>query len=172
MVNILLTGPPRCGKTTTVKALIHAFPGRKASGFFTAEVREGGSRVGFELATLDGQKGLLAHIRIRSPARVGRYGVDVEGFERIALPAIRPRTEVELILIDEIGKMECFSAAFRSAVLEALEAPPSVLATIVARGDIFIESLKKRPDVHVVHLERGRGSGVVERLAQLLGWLE
>ena len=60
-----------------------------ASGFFTAEIREAGERVGFTINTLDGCSGVLSHIRFGGGARVGRYGVDVKGFEDLVLRASR-----------------------------------------------------------------------------------
>ena len=44
----LLMGPPGVGKTTLLRRLI-ALLDVPAAGFFTAEIREGGRRVGFEI---------------------------------------------------------------------------------------------------------------------------
>jgi len=58
--NILLTGPPRCGKSTLIQKLITKIE-KPMTGFFTREMREGGRRVGFLIITLDGKQGILAH---------------------------------------------------------------------------------------------------------------
>ncbi|GAG28612.1 unnamed protein product, partial [marine sediment metagenome] len=86
-MNVLLTGRPGIGKTTLIKKLIEASSLSKG-GFYTKEVREEGQRVGFSLTTLDGKESLLAHIKIKSPYRVGRYGVDINTFEAIGVESI------------------------------------------------------------------------------------
>lgn len=81
---------------------------------------------------------------------MGRYGVDVAAFEGF-LAATRFSGEgVRLVVIDEIGKMECLSALFRDLVTALLDGPLPVMATVALRGDAFIEGLKERPDVRLV----------------------
>ncbi len=87
-----------------------------------------GERLGFRIVTVNGKEGELARVHLKSPVRVGRYGVNLEGFERLALPELA-RREVDLIVIDGIGKMECCSGRFRRAVEDALDAPVNVVAT-------------------------------------------
>ena len=82
--NILITGPPGCGKTTLFKRLAKELGHFQPVGFYTQEIREEGVRKGFGLSSLDGQKGLLAHVDLSSGFKVGRYGVDVDGFETLS----------------------------------------------------------------------------------------
>ncbi|UCH07467.1 MAG: hypothetical protein JSV55_00235 [Deltaproteobacteria bacterium] len=58
--NILLTGPPRSGKSTLIEAVIERIK-EPVTGFFTREMREGGERVGFSINSLWGSDGILAH---------------------------------------------------------------------------------------------------------------
>jgi len=150
-VNVLLTGRPGIGKTTLIKRLIEATPLSKG-GFYTEEVREKGQRVGFSLATLDGKKSLLAHIRIKSPYRVGRYGVDIDTFEAIGVESIiKAISDNKLIIVDEIGRMELFSKKFRDVVLQALKTG-RVVATIKKGKGYFIDEIKSRKDVKVIEM--------------------
>src|SRR5574340_1044429 len=105
---ILLTGPPRCGKTTLIRKVVERFPGQ-ATGFYTREVREKGERVGFEIVTLDGQVAMRSHRAFPGPHRVGKYGVSLENLHRVALPALDAAPGIDLVVVDEIGKMECLS---------------------------------------------------------------
>jgi len=151
--HLLLTGPPRVGKTSLLVRALDGLPRETACGFVTRELRRDGRRVGFAVETLAGGSAVLAHVDVQSPHRVGRYRVDVAGFESIALPAIDPaRVTAPLIVIDEIGKMECFSDRFRELVVAALGSDRAVLATIALRGDRFIESLKVRPEITMLHV--------------------
>jgi nucleoside-triphosphatase len=148
-VNVLLTGRPGIGKTTLIKRLIEASSLSKG-GFYTEEVREKGQRVGFSLITLDGKRSLLAHLKTKSPYRVGRYGVDIDTFEAIGVESTRKAISTnDIIIIDEIGRMELFSRKFREVVLQALKTG-RVIATIKkGRGD-FIDKIKSRKDVRVL----------------------
>jgi nucleoside-triphosphatase len=145
--NILVTGLPGTGKTTLIRKVLEKLPRTvTASGFFTAEIREAGERVGFAINTLDGRSGLLAHVRTGGNARVGRYGVDVTGFEGIALPLL-DAGRAGLYVIDEIGKMECFSRAFCDSVRALLDSDAPVLATVALKGGGFTAEVKARSDV-------------------------
>jgi len=145
--NLLITGLPGTGKTTLIRrALERLPPGALVSGFFTAEIREAGGRVGFTVNALDGRRAPLAHVRIGGGARVGRYGVDVAGFEGLVLPLLEPG-RAGLYVIDEIGKMECLSPAFRRMVSALLDSEAPVLGTVALRGGGFIAEVKARDDV-------------------------
>lgn len=98
--------------------------------------------------TLDGRKGYLAHQDIRSQFHIRRYGVSIENIETIAVPSIIPVSR-NVIILDEIGKMECFSEVFRQAALKALDSPNIVVGTITLGGDDFILGIKKREDLEI-----------------------
>jgi nucleoside-triphosphatase len=129
--------------------------GARAGGFYTQEIRERGQRTGFRLVALDGPTGILASVNISSPHRVGSYRVDLDDLERVGVGALRravDRPDITVAVIDEIGKMELFSAAFREAVQEALESSMTVLATVMARPQPWVDAIKARPDVTVVEV--------------------
>lgn len=70
---------------------------------------------------MEGRERILAHIHSSSPYRVGNYGVDVPGFESIALPVLqRAWDSGALIVVDEIGTMELFSSTCRDITLKIL----------------------------------------------------
>jgi nucleoside-triphosphatase THEP1 len=50
--NLLLTGLPGCGKTTAVRRLVERLADLRLAGFYTQELCEAGSRVGFEAVGL------------------------------------------------------------------------------------------------------------------------
>lgn len=160
--NIFLTGAPAAGKTTVIKQLIRRLP-LPAAGFYTEEEREGTRRVGFIMRTLDGQAGYLAHQAIRSEYSIRRYGISLAQIEQLAVPAIRPRPGT-LIILDEIGKMECFSALFRQAAMEALAAVNPVIGTITLGGGEFIEQIKLRPDLELIEVTPENRDGLPDEL--------
>ncbi len=166
--NVLVTGRPGSGKTTLVVKLLQRLAGRgfKAAGFVTEEIREGPGRVGFEVRDLEGNKAILAHVRRKGKPRVGKYGVDVEAFESIALKALEiGKKDTDLLVVDEIGRMELFSSLFRSTLLELLDLRVPLLATVQARDDDFTRDIISRQDAVVYRLndmERGELLEVVD----------
>lgn len=168
-LRILLTGPPGCGKTTAVKKIVHALDGSPMAGFYTEEIRESGRRMGFRWHRLDGRSGTLAHVDIKSRYRVSKYGVDIDGFEREVVSALDPAaTDARLFVVDEIGKMECFSRQFVEAVRRLLEANISVLATVALKGGGLIRDIKSRPGVTLFHLTAGNRNEITVQVAETL----
>jgi nucleoside-triphosphatase len=156
--NILLTGPPRCGKSTVIERLVRQIK-RPVRGFFTREIREEGKRVGFAIISLDGQEGVPAHEDSPSSARVGKYGVNLDQLEKIAVPSIIPTNPEHIVIVDEIGKMECLSPLFRETLLETLDSPNPVIGSITLKGTPFIAQVKERKDIILVTvLEKNRDS--------------
>ncbi|XP_066279247.1 cancer-related nucleoside-triphosphatase homolog isoform X1 [Branchiostoma lanceolatum] len=162
--HVLLTGPPGIGKTTLTQKACEALQtdGVRIQGFYTQEVRTGGKRQGFDVITLEGQRGSLARVSkqqasgaqgSRGEYRVGQYLVNLPSFEGLALPVLRfkpPSGTKCVYIIDEIGKMEMFSQHFIQAVRMVLDSPAStVLATIpVPKGRPLplVEEIRRRKD--------------------------
>jgi nucleoside-triphosphatase len=165
---ILLEGRPGAGKTTAIARLAEILraEGVAVTGILTHELRDGGARVGFALETLDGRRGMLAHVGVRGTLRVGRYGVVLDDLERLAIPALRAPADV--VVVDELGRMELASAAFRDAVSELLERPVAVVATVHANADPFTDALKRRPSVETVRLTPSNRAGLPAAVARTL----
>jgi nucleoside-triphosphatase len=157
---------PGSGKTTLFRRLVNEWQHLNPVGFYTAEIREGKSRRGFELCSLDGRSGTLAHVNLRTGYRVGKYGVDVNGFEAFLaeLPLGVPQTG--LVMIDEIGKMECLSDRFIEIVKAVFDSDRRLVATIARKGGGLIAQLKKRTDVQLFELTRENQDSLFNRLVQ------
>jgi nucleoside-triphosphatase len=148
--NILLTGLPGIGKTTIIQKVVRDLT-RPAGGFYTREIREGSTRKGFRIISLDGREGLLAHRDFTGPFRVGRYGVNVADIERIAVNALEQALENSgCLIIDEIGRMELFSQRFQRCVLQCLDASTTVLGTIQRARTPFLDRIRSREDVEII----------------------
>jgi len=165
----LLTGRPGTGKTSIIKQAI-AVMGVEAGGFYTEEIRSQGARQGFRLVTLDGRNAILAHVDINSPYRVSKYGVDLDSLEQVGVSALRRAVQqCNLIVIDEIGKMELFSAKFRNSVSEIIASGKKVLGTIMLNPNPWADAVKQNPQVNLITVTRVNYHQVLE---ELLRWLK
>jgi nucleoside-triphosphatase len=167
---LLLEGRPGIGKTSLARRLLHLLQeaGLPVGGFTTAELRAGGRREGFLVEAVSGAREVLAHVDLPGPPRVGRYGVDLAAFERVALPALGDPGPGGVVVIDELGKMELASAAFRAAVLELLGRDVAVVATVQLARHRFTDALKRRPDVRVVRVTEATRDALPEQLMDCL----
>jgi nucleoside-triphosphatase len=144
--NILITGSPGIGKTTLVKKVADGLHHLTPVGFYTQEIRRCGRRLGFELIGFNGCRAVLAHVDIKGPHRVGRYGVDLDGFEDFLAPYFRARNQTSVYIIDEIGKMECFSRSFEDWIKNLLDSDSLVIATLSQKGSGLISQCHSRRD--------------------------
>jgi nucleoside-triphosphatase len=157
-MNVILTGVPGVGKTTLIEAVARSL-GDRAGGVLTREIREGGRRTGFAIESLDGERRILASRHLKQGPRVGPYRVDVRMLEILGVGAVRRALERrQALVIDEIGKMELISPAFKAIILVALESDLPTIATMGISAHAFMDGVRKRPDVEIVRVtEVNRG---------------
>jgi nucleoside-triphosphatase len=167
--NVLLTGPPGCGKTSVIGRLIDRLGGLRLRGFYTQELREQGQRVGFEAVGLSGRRAVFAHVRSRLKLRVGRYGVEPEYLQPLVEAELdTPAEGVDAVIVDEIGKMELLCPAFVEVVPRLLDGPVPVVATVAQRGQGLIAAVKDRADIGLVQVTDESRDGLPEGLEQRL----
>lgn len=171
---IVLTGSPGVGKTTLVKNAVKALVDRgvTVSGFYTTELRENGQRVGFDVVTTDGKRATLARVRELCPDGkgpfVGRYCVNVHAFQEVALDSLKAPSDV--LVIDEVGKMELFSELFRNRVAELLANENNcILVTVpVSTGAPLVEQIKRHKCGRVFNVNRSNRDGLVKDVLDAL----
>jgi nucleoside-triphosphatase len=92
---------------------------------------------------------------------VGKYGINLGVLDRIAVPSMIPAGPDQIVIIDEIGKMECFSPLFRETLVRALDSLNPVIASFALKGTPFIEALKDRTDVFLVGVDEENRDSLV-----------
>ena len=164
----LLTGRPGAGKSSLIKQAV-AELGDRAGGFYTEEIRSQGVRLGFRLVTLDGQEAILAHTNFSRRYRVSKYGVDIESLDRVGVSALHNAAkQCDLVVVDEIGKMELFSANFREAVSQIIGSGQRVLGTIMLDANPWADAIKRQPQVNLVEVTRATYHQVLDDLRRWL----
>lgn len=143
-VRIGITGKPKIGKSTIIKAVIKSLKieGIAVGGMLTADIREGGRRVGFSLEDINtGEKGILAHVQLyqRGPkVKVGKYVVNLTDLDSIGANSIKnalAHPDPIIIIVDEIGPMELKSKKFIEAVEEAIESAKTTLVSVHQKSE-------------------------------------
>jgi nucleoside-triphosphatase len=169
-LRLLLEGRPGIGKTTVARRLLQLLQeaGVPVGGFTTAELRTGGRREGFLVEAVSGAQEVLAHVDLPGPPRVGRYGVDLAAFDRVALPALRTPRTGGVVVVDELGKMELASAPFRDAVMQLLDRDVAVVATVHQARHQFTDALRGRPGIRVVRVTEATRDALSEQLMDCL----
>lgn len=175
--NLLITGPPRSGKTTVIQRVRERLESRgyQAGGIYCPELRADGDRVGFEIVdVMSGESEVLAHVEYEEGPAVGKYRVDVANVDSICAAAFpRAFDDANLLIVDEIAPMEVASDEFTWQVRRALDADQPLLAAIHYHAtDGFIGEVKNRDDTEIFEVtEETRDSlpaSLTERLAASL----
>ena len=101
---------------------------------------------------------------------MSKYGVDTENLDKIGVSALRRAIqECDIVVIDEIGKMELFSLAFREAVLEAIGSGKRLLGTIMLAHHPWADQIKQDPRVKVLTVSRTNYHQILEEFTAWLG---
>ena len=103
--------------------------------------------------------------KFNSNYRVGKYKVNITKFERFLNEIPFLESSTGLIVIDEIGKMECFSERFKRLVEKILDSKKSIIATIALKGGGFIAEVKARKDIKLLEItQKNRDTLLLEIL--------
>ena len=166
---LLLAGKPGIGKTTIIKKVSDELK-QKGSliGFVTEEMRYQDSREGFKIASFDGEIEIFAHVNFQTRHRVGKYCVDVRALERVVKRSLTGTPEDAPIIIDEIGKMECFSRPFVERMEGFIESGRLVVATVAQRGTGFVQRVKKYSSADLWTINEKNRDEMPERVLQWL----
>ncbi len=133
---ILITGPPRCGKSTLILKLIEHFSQKnvKIYGFLTPEIRKDNKREGFYVEDIYSKKRFpLARVgNFNTNFKLGKYSVFVQDFDNYITELLESIEKIpgSIYCIDEIGKMELFSKKFQEFIKKLFESDIIIIATI------------------------------------------
>jgi nucleoside-triphosphatase len=156
-LKIGITGLPGAGKTYCLLKVIEMLEGDglKVGGMITEPIVKRNRREGFyvmDWATKE--KRVFASREITSKTMVGRYGVDISALEEVGVNALRSATaNADVIVIDEVGKMEVESPNFVQTVKDALDADKPLLLTLHKKSrNPLLQDIRRRDDVRILEV--------------------
>lgn len=156
-IKIGITGLPGAGKTHTLRRVIEMLQAEEiiVGGMVTDAIIEKGAKVGFSVENiLTGEKGVLAHKTLKSEVRFLDYGVDIDILDSIGVQAISEANQrAEVIVIDEVGKLEVESDRFVVVVKEVLDSDKPLILTLHKKSrNPLLQDIRRRDDVRILEV--------------------
>lgn len=134
-----LTGAVQTGKSTAISRFLSANPALRRGGFLTVSIpTECGYDV-FLVPPVWTERDLVPRALAGRRGRGG--GGCPENFDGRGCELLASR-ECDILLMDELGRMELGAAAFRAAVIEALHGPVPVLGVIKPEHNAFLDEVR------------------------------
>ena len=167
--HVFLTGEKRIGKSTLLKKVLERYPGG-AEGFRTVRTD--------------------AFLKDRYSVHMFAYGREMipdesnllfvcgekkehisERFDRLGCGILSGCTGCALLVMDELGPNEAGAAAFRSAVLRALDGETPIFGVLQAPCGVFWPELAAHPSVGILKItrENREDERLIGQILSLLG---
>ncbi len=152
-----ITGLPHAGKTQTLLKIIEMLEEEEyvVGGMITESIIFRNKRVGFYVMDwLSKKRRKFAHLNIESSTQVGRYGVDMRALDAIGVKAIKSAIDqADVIIIDEVGKMEVESANFVNSVKDALDSDKPLIITLHKKSrNPLLQDIRRRDDIRILEV--------------------
>ncbi len=156
-IKIGITGLPNSGKTYALLRVIDMLKEENLSigGMMDEPLSDGRRKVGFTVKNLfTGESQIFADTETESKIMIGKIGVDLQKFEEIAIPAIKEACEkCDVIIIDEVGKIEVESQLFIDTVKEALDVNKPMILTLHKKSrNPLLQDIRRRDDVRILEV--------------------
>ena len=172
-VKIGITGLPGSGKTQTLLRIIQLLEaeGVSVGGMVTEPIVERQRRVGFQLTNwITKEKAVFAHEGLKSRIRSGRFGVNLQALEQVGTKALADaRQSADVIVIDEVGKMEVESDTFTKSVVETLDANKSIVMTLHKKSrNPLLQDIRRRDELRLLEVTPVNKNLLAVKIVRLL----
>ena len=156
-LKIGISGPFGIEKTDTLKRIIEMLNEKDITvgGMVTDPIMEENRRVGYQVMDWESkEKAVFAHLSLDLPIEVSGYGVDLDTLNEVGVKAIRKAAENnDVILVDEIGKMQVKSERFNKTVKAAMEVDKPMILTFQKKSrNPLLQDIRRRDDVRMLEL--------------------
>lgn len=156
-IKIGITGLPGAGKTHALLKVIEMLEADdlKVGGMITEPIIEDNKRVGFYVIDWQSKKkAVLANTEIHSKFMVGKFGVDLNALEGVGVAALTKACgDADVVVIDEVGKMEVESEKFVAAVKAALDVDKPIILTLHKKSrNPLLQDIRRRDDIRILEV--------------------
>ncbi|MFA5771726.1 MAG: NTPase [Thermoplasmata archaeon] len=152
-----ITGLPGAGKTYALVKVIEMLEGEgvNVGGMITEPILDKKNVVGFKIINwITKKEDVLSHIKFESKQMVGIYGINVEALETIGVNAINEAVmNSDVIIIDEVGKMEVGSEKFIESVKKAIDVDKPLILTLHKKSrNPLLQDIRRRADMRILEV--------------------
>ena len=166
-MNVFLTGPIQIGKSTAIKRYLSQRGDVRLGGFVTVSRPLEGDTIGvyiqppvFEESACD-----EAHL---AGLRGGRRGGIPETFETTGMAILSAPGPFDLLLMDELGRMELRSPAFCQRVLALLEGDTPILGVVKPESNALLDAVRAYPKTVLLEVTEENRSEIPALIARHL----
>lgn len=158
--HIFLTGNVQVGKTTLIRNVLNELPMCRLGGFCTISVMDTSDAFGSvyivkadAVFAADGNNvSFTKENRVGIRSNEGPLGFP-EVFEQYGVNTLSDAGTCDLILMDEVGKMERNALTFTNLILEVLEGDVPVFGVLRKEGTTPIqEAIRNHPNVRLIEV--------------------
>ena len=149
MSAFFLTGPVQSGKSTAIRRFFCAKSALRQGGFLTVSIPTDAGFDVFIVPPVWTERDLTPEALVGR--RGGVYGKYPEHFNGRGC-ALLAAQESDILLMDELGRMELEAHAFRAAVLAAIASGTPVLGVIKPEHNEFLDEVRAQKGVELFPL--------------------
>jgi len=169
-MNVFLTGEVQVGKSTAITRFLAANPPRTLGGFRTVsrQIENGENELFIVPADFAGEPDASQLVGIRRGGH-GSIGF-AEVFDTVGARLLRLPEDCDLVLMDELGKMETEASVFCAAVLKILDGPVPVLGAAKRREthSALLDAVREHPDTVVLDVTKENRDAIPQKIAEIL----
>ena len=157
IAKIGITGLPGAGKTYAVRKVVEMLEAEDlvVGGMMTDRIVEDGKKMGFAIVDwIDKQQGVFAHSDITSKYMLSKFGLDLKALEDVGVKALmKASEEADVIVIDEVRRVEVESPAFIDTVKYCLDLEKPILLTLHKKSrNPLLQDIRRRDDVRILEV--------------------
>ena len=168
-MHIFLNGDVQIGKSTIINKVIEKL-NIPYKGFMTygADYKDDGSSVVYISPADNLNDKTIAALRYGSghlKMKVNKEAFEIKGVEILKESL---NSDIDLVLMDEIGFMESNFDGFKNAVRSLLDSDKNILGVVRNKDTEFLNEIRNHASVQVVEVNKGNRNDLPETLVNML----
>lgn len=167
-MNVFLTGEVQVGKSTAISRYLSVNPTKKLGGFVTVSRPLDADTIGVYIQPPHFAESECTPLRLVG-LRGGRRGGIPEAFEGAGVEILRAEGPFDLLLMDELGRMELRSPTFCRRVLELLDGETPVLGVVKPESNALLDAVRAHPKTVLLEVTEENRDTIPALIGEHLG---